>query len=689
MARYRVTGPDGKSYEVNAPDTASQEEVLAYVKKNASLSRSTAPASPVPAPAVDTQDQPSIVGDALKSAGSGIVKGVLGIGSLPGNIEHLGRMGIDASARALGYQDPKTSEGWIFPHYGHYKDDLERRLGVKLHEPETTTGKYIETAASFIPGAAALPGTITQKAITGVAGPAIGSEIAGQATKDTAAEPVARVVGALVGAKAAPVVADAAVSTARGLTAPLRAMVNPERVASEKVGEALARDLNRPGVVATADDIADRAQQRIASMTDQGQPARLVDVGGDNMRGLLRASANMPNEARDQVRRSLDTRQGNQWARIEQAADRGLVPGKRFEQTVDDIIAARDAAADPAFKAAFQNPTPLTPGLVDVLNRPTIQAVGQRVERQLLDEGKALSPVNNTEWLHRVKLELDYQIGQSKLAEKMGNTPQAGFDTKTLTILKKDLLNNIQHPAYKKALNDYAGPSALKTAAERGEAEFLKSSVHEIRNAMKTMTPAEQEMYRLGAKDAIFSRLESPNVTRDLTDGFFGSAGIQARLAALFPDQKQLREFQKALIVEAKMADTRKAAQGNSTTAKQLAEGAEAGKNATLVKSGVNAIGGLAHGRLSPAVDFVGQVHNRFSGLTPRVAAEIMRIQMGRDPLAALDSVRGGLQRATAAPIREVGYTRGIPAAYQAPLDINGILEQYGIPTKRMASETE
>lgn len=34
MAKYRITAPDGGSYEVTAPDTASQDEVLAYAKAN-------------------------------------------------------------------------------------------------------------------------------------------------------------------------------------------------------------------------------------------------------------------------------------------------------------------------------------------------------------------------------------------------------------------------------------------------------------------------------------------------------------------------------------------------------------------------------------------------------------------------------------------------------------------------------
>ena len=45
MAKYRLTAPDGATYEVSAPDTATQEEVLAYAQKNFAI-KPTAPEAP-------------------------------------------------------------------------------------------------------------------------------------------------------------------------------------------------------------------------------------------------------------------------------------------------------------------------------------------------------------------------------------------------------------------------------------------------------------------------------------------------------------------------------------------------------------------------------------------------------------------------------------------------------------------
>ena len=70
--------------------------------------------APAPNPA---QPEPAVLPDVAKSAGIGVVKGVLGMGSLPGNIGMLGRMGIDKGAELLGVPNPETQKGQILPTY--------------------------------------------------------------------------------------------------------------------------------------------------------------------------------------------------------------------------------------------------------------------------------------------------------------------------------------------------------------------------------------------------------------------------------------------------------------------------------------------------------------------------------------------------------------------------------------------
>ena len=152
--------------------------------------------------------------DVAKATPTGILKGILGVGSLPGNIEMLGRMGLDWGAEKLGYGDPGFSQPkpkddpyyagrpTFMPAYPDYKADLEQRLGTKLYEPTTTAGKYAQTAGEFAPGGFMGPVRSVGRRVADVAAPAALSETAGQMTEGTAAEPWARVGGALTGALA-------------------------------------------------------------------------------------------------------------------------------------------------------------------------------------------------------------------------------------------------------------------------------------------------------------------------------------------------------------------------------------------------------------------------------------------------------------------------------------------------------
>ena len=48
MAKYRITGPDGAVYEVNAPEGATEDQVLAYVRQNSGKPKKTVQAPKQP-----------------------------------------------------------------------------------------------------------------------------------------------------------------------------------------------------------------------------------------------------------------------------------------------------------------------------------------------------------------------------------------------------------------------------------------------------------------------------------------------------------------------------------------------------------------------------------------------------------------------------------------------------------------
>lgn len=66
MPAYTVTAPDGKTYDVNAPEGATQEDAIAYVQKNFYS---------------EPQKESSGIGQALGNIGAGLVRGAGSIGS--------------------------------------------------------------------------------------------------------------------------------------------------------------------------------------------------------------------------------------------------------------------------------------------------------------------------------------------------------------------------------------------------------------------------------------------------------------------------------------------------------------------------------------------------------------------------------------------------------------------------------
>lgn len=148
-----------------------------------------------------------MLSDVIKSGGIGVVQGGIGLATLPGNVEALGRMGINAVGNLAGAEGPVVSPDTVLPNYSDAKGAVEKYTG-KFYEPQTTAGKYARTIGEFLPGGTTGAGLVSRAARVAV--PAIASETAGQMTEGTELEPWARLaagVGAYpaMGAAARPI----------------------------------------------------------------------------------------------------------------------------------------------------------------------------------------------------------------------------------------------------------------------------------------------------------------------------------------------------------------------------------------------------------------------------------------------------------------------------------------------------
>ena len=270
-------------------------------------------------------EPPGMIEDVVKSAGAGLVRGAAGMVGLPGTVETLGRMGINAGAKALGYQPPVSPQN-VIPNGGDVENAIKPLTG-ELYQPKTAMGRYARTIGEFAPGVV-FPGGLAQKVLGNVVGPAVMSEAAGESTKGTALEPWARVGGALVGGHLAnvpgraytPVATSAerqaAVRTLRneGVTAlsagevtgskPLRYLEQHasdipfsggrSHAMSEQAGEQFTRAaLRRAGIVAdrATPDVIDTAFTQIGQRFDalaQASTARLNQPDAARMIAAMR-----------------------------------------------------------------------------------------------------------------------------------------------------------------------------------------------------------------------------------------------------------------------------------------------------------------------------------------------------------------------------------------------------------------
>lgn len=268
-------------------------------------------------------DHPSRWMDAAKSVASGLENATIGtLGSI-GDARELMSSGVDALGRKIGVDlSPvktvvsKTPLGALsaFPSSSDIRSTVTDPVVPPEYEPQTTTGSYLKTGAEFLPGIIdpELAGPSALRAagkllLTRVAAPAVVSETAGQLTKGTAAEPYARVAGAVLGgagaARAANTAAEAnALRAATPTAADIKSTASGayDALTSRNVAtpmaqstlDTLANDirdtLNQKGIRPSTADSVHRAVDEIRTPATAGAPdvADLV-ASRQNIKGLL------------------------------------------------------------------------------------------------------------------------------------------------------------------------------------------------------------------------------------------------------------------------------------------------------------------------------------------------------------------------------------------------------------------
>lgn len=331
------------------------------------------------------------------------------------------------------------------------------------------------------------------------------------------------------------------------------------------------------------------------SAKEVGPFGTLADTG-ESARDLLRAAVNRPGQGATIAEENLTPRQNGIFdpatgtypvrpssQRITDQAQAGMgLEGKDFHSETDNLLAARKAAAGPAYDKAYSaSPVDIgelrdfagTPMFKDAYGRA--RAISQKEFVKLPDGTEQIQPLpanftsnDGLDWrtLDLMKQGMQDTISEAKRQGIGANDQGATKGFLTRFVAKLDSLN----PDYKAAREAFAGPTAMKDALEEGRT-LLSEDAPVVAANIASRPESERQMLRLGALQALQTKLGNANVTFDAAN----QAGLLkpnqlARFKALFPDAKSFADFYRSMQSEKTMFGTNKAAFGNSTTAKQM-----------------------------------------------------------------------------------------------------------------------
>ena len=187
MARYKVTGPNGKQYLITGPSGSSKEQILGVLEEKLS--------APLDQPTTDTllEEPDATFGESIKDIGVSALQGVLGAKEAITGIADIPTMGIIGRGVAQAEKDL----------FGGTSQDARAKLQefkseeAQQEEKEIAATKgFLPTAGAYLKRPGALAGVITESIPSMLGGAGIARGVVGS-------------IANVAGKKAAPLIAGA------------------------------------------------------------------------------------------------------------------------------------------------------------------------------------------------------------------------------------------------------------------------------------------------------------------------------------------------------------------------------------------------------------------------------------------------------------------------------------------------
>lgn len=354
---------------------------------------------------------------------------------------------------------------------------------------------------------------------------------------------------------------------------------NPN-LARSTIARAIADDGNTPAAVGA----------QMADAQSNGVPYMLAD-SGDNVRGLLAASARAPGSGRTLARDALDERQGGLGDRVASAIERDLGPASNPHEVADQLMQAARTQAAPLYEAAYARPGADTfaQRIGGLINRPAVQRALGRARAIAQEEGRDPNTLGfevNSAGETAVSRTPSWQTfdylkrGMDDVLQAQPRDPATGAlildeGTRAIQGTLRSFLGQIDraNPEYAAARAAWAGPVQSREAMDLGR-RALNMTADDFAARTRQMSPNELEFFRLGVRRAMTESIANAGDTANVVHRLVGTGRKRALIQRLFGGRQEFDRFISTLQQEQAGFQTYRTARLGSPTAPNLQDDA-------------------------------------------------------------------------------------------------------------------
>lgn len=449
-------------------------------------------------------------------------------------------------------------------------------------------------------------------------------------------------IGGVIGG-AAPLAIAGGLAALKPVASPLMARLNPQKYTDLALNAGVRRAGTSPERVAKA----------LQSARDDGQEVfSMVDAMGNSGQRLMSTVARTPNDARQEVVGNLMRRQTGQGTRLSNALSEGFGAPDTAAQRTSSLMAQRDELANANYAAAREGSGPVNlqrviasiddtvrPGVQQIVN-PADDIAGDSIERALnsfrsrMTDGKSvLTDFNRTLTLKKDvsdAVETAKRAGQGNRARVLG----------MLNAQLDDALESAS-PAYRAANDTFKTQSRAIDAIDTGtNAASGRMRATDNISTFDGLTGNEQAAFRSGYSDPWIARVEAASQLPTTNKARMLISDKTRQEFPAFAVPEQASKLSRRIGREQKMFETLNAAVGGSKTADNLADMADMSQFDPSVMQGL-----LTGGWKQAAVSAVMRGMNEVKGLPPSVVERVGRSLMVTSPDEALAILGKAAQR--------------------------------------------